>query len=202
LNKKVFVGIIILLAAAMLTTSYTSTVQAEKTVVTFEVAGGEGANYLYLPPDVDKFPPGPDMDVSDPGGLRIAKGTYRENKGVNPVLGPFVSSSEAIISITHRGLETITLPTGEVVSVTGWGHGIYRVQYNVTSGPYAGTLEGISVATWSWDLTKNLWIDNWGNTTLHSGTGGLEGVKMNYDWYTKGATYTYSGWVKGEVIFP
>jgi hypothetical protein len=202
LNKKILVVTIILLAAAIIATSFPLTVQAEKTVVPFEALGGEGVNYLYLPADFEKFPPGPDMDVSDPGGLRIAKGTYRELNGVNPMLGPIATSSEAIISITHRGPETITLPNGDVVSVTGWGHGIYRVQYNVTSGPYAGTLEGISVAEWSWDLTKNLWVDNWGNTTLHSGTGGLEGVKMNYEWYTKGATVVYGGWVKGEIIFP
>ena len=202
MNKNVLVVVIILLAAAMLATALISTVQAKKTIVTFEVAGGEGYNYLYIAPDVQKFPPGPDMDVSEPGGLRIVQGTYRELIGVNPILGPIVTSSEAIISVTHYGVETFTFPNGLTYPTTGWGYGIYRVQYNVTSGPYAGTLEGITVAEWSWDLTKNPWVDNWGNTTLHSGTGGLEGVKMNYEGYTKGTTVVYGGWVRGEIIFP
>ena len=202
MNKKVLV-VAITLAMAMLATSLTSTVQARKTIVTYESAGAEGANYLYIPPDVLKFPPGPDMDdVLDPGGLRIAQGTYREARGVNPILGPFVASSEAIISITHRSVETIVFPGGAVAPKTGWGHGMYRVQYNITSGSYTGTLEGITVATWSWDFTKNPWIDNWGNTTYHSGTGGLEGVKMNIEGYAKGATVLYGGWARVEIIFP
>jgi hypothetical protein len=199
--KKVFVAVIVTLAIVMLAASLTSTAQAKKTIVTWESTGGEGANYLYIAPDV-KCPPGPDMDVPEPGGLRIAQGTYREYMFVNPILGPGASSSEAIISITHYSLETTTFPDGSYFPTTGWGHGIYRVHYNITSGPYTGTLEGISVATWSWNLAEHLWVDNWGNTTLHSGTGGLEGIRINQEWYTMGSTVMYGGWLRGEVIFP
>jgi hypothetical protein len=183
----------------MVATSLTATVQAKKTIVTFEMSA---VNTKYVAPDFSIFPPGPELDIQQEGDkLRIIQGTYRVLEGVNPILGPAITYSEAIISVTYFD-EWGTLPDGRVVPIKGHGNGVYRTWIEITEGPYKGTLEGIALAEWSWDYRVKPYIENWANATLGSGTGGLEGVRMKYTMYAKGATWLYDIRIWGEIIFP
>ncbi len=105
----------------------------------------------------------------------INRGTYRTSPYTGP-LGVGTVYWEAIISITHYDNETLGYTTFH-------GHGIYRDVFTITSGPYgAGTLEGIRVMEWDFDISRptNIRYHLWGNGTYQHGTEDLKGLRMDY----------------------
>ena len=177
LNKKIPVVTVTILAVAMMAVSSVAFVQASKVVVPFSYTGGltsirSGEVDVQWTPDYS---------------TRIARGTWRLYSYSGP-LGIGTYYSEALISITHYDNETL--------GYTTWnGGGVYRILYNITSGPYGvGTLEGISTQKWDYDFQRTPKNVLFGNATLQHGTGGLRGVRMVYDF--NAGVYT------GEVILP
>jgi hypothetical protein len=178
-TKKCLIIAVAVLAAVVMTIPSIMFVQAKKDVIdiSYSVTGvlstiSSGEVEINWTPD---------------WRTRIARGTWRLYSYNGP-LGAGTMYTEAIISITHYDNESFGYTTYH-------GHGNYRTVFTITEGPYgAGTLEGVSVQEWDFNVARTPRNLLWGNGTFHSGSDDLKGVRMVYTFIN--GVYT------GEIISP
>lgn len=161
------------MSALMLVAPFIGNAQAavnenhRKTVLPYE-------NYIAL-----QVVPGSSQDHWSGDGLTLVRtGTQREGPYDGP-LGVGTMYSEALISVTRFSIA----PSGTPPSAAGTGHAVYREKYVIDSGPYgAGTLEGICIMKWESNTVEEpKFYDFVGYSTFARGTGGLEGIKLQYE---------------------
>ena len=94
---------------------------------------------------------------------------------------------------------------GTLGYTTFGGHGNYREVYTITSGPYgAGTLEGIRVMEWDFDISRprEVRYHLWGNGTYQHGTGDFMGIRMDYSVNSYVIQPNRVNTYVGEIILP
>ena len=162
--KKILLIATAVLALTLVVGPFILPAQATKTIVPF--------SYTQTIPT----PKATNVDVNwTPNWhTNINRGTYRTVSYSGP-LGTGTIYYEAIISVTHYDNQTTGYTTFS-------GHGNYREVITIANGPYgAGTLEGIRVMEWDFDISRPVTTRYhlWGNATYQHGTDDLQGIRMD-----------------------
>ncbi len=169
-GKRLVLLLVAFSAIILLNTMFTDVVSAKKTTLPYQ----DTQPVTELAGTVQE-------KWSQDGHVCIRTGNQRVGAYDGPLgVGTFYSTN--IISMTFLEIPPST-PFKFGVGTLATGFGIYNITIVIDSGPYgSGTIQGLNHIYWDMDLrlpASSMHYNIWGTLDLHSGTDGLQGIKVN-----------------------